>query len=89
MWDAPTNNGGGTITKYQIKILMTSLEDGSVVGSDATYIFDAIKKPERDVTILLTSYVKAKVFVREGGGDKPVWGEYSQVYTEDMPEGGT
>jgi len=88
-WDAPASDGGGTITKYQVKIVTTALEDSSAVSSDINlYDVDAVKKPKREKSILLSPYVKVQISVREGGGDKPVWGEFGPAYTFDMPEGG-
>ena len=86
-WDAPIDLGGGHITKYEIVMNMTSLETG-LLHNTWSKDFDAKKYP-RSYTIKIPAFTRSTIWVREGGGDSPIWGPYSKPMEISTPQGGT
>ena len=65
---------------------MTSLETG-LLYNPWLQIFDAKKLP-RSYRIQMPAYTRARIWVREGGGDTPIWGPYSKMEEISTPQGG-
>uniref|UniRef100_A0A7M5XDW8 Uncharacterized protein n=1 Tax=Clytia hemisphaerica TaxID=252671 RepID=A0A7M5XDW8_9CNID len=84
-WKPPIK-GSNTITKYEIKINTTSLEDNSNL-QPFTHTANAKSIPQRNYKIATKPYSKAFVWVREGGGDKPVWGSFAGPFEVTTPQG--
>ena len=85
-WQPPFDLGGGQITKYEIKMNMTSLETG-LPYNPWSQIFDAGKDP-RIYKIQIPSFTRVRIWVREGGGDTPIWGPYTEMKEVSSPQGG-
>ena len=86
-WDAPFDLGGGHITKYEIVMNTTSLETG-LLHNTWSKDFDAKKYP-RSYTIKIPAFTRSTIWVREGGGDSPIWGPYNKPIEISTPQGGT
>lgn len=87
-WKPPANLGGGQITKYDVKIKMVSKENPNIVSkSTSPYLFNAPFDQKRFYRFRLVPYVKVDLWIREGGGDKPIWGGYGGPVSFEMPEG--
>lgn len=86
-WLPPSDLGGGDITKYNIVVDLTSKETGKAEGPKELSLL-----PEevigRTYTLDISSYSNFSVRVREGAGEKPIWGEFSDPVLQEMGEGG-
>ena len=85
-WDPPVDLGGGEITKFEIRMSMMSLESNQQYKPWSKEL-DA-RKLLRSTVIIVPAYTRITVWIREGGGDSPVWGNYSLPIMISTPEAG-
>lgn len=88
-WEAPLDTGGGEIKKYNILVQAKSKEfpDEKARMLNLTVLHEDAKGRFFTINSLLP-YSSISVRLREGGGDKPIWGPYAGPKVVQMSQGG-
>ena len=85
-WERPSENWN-QVSKYQVKLEFRSRDKPTESGRVLlNFTHDRIHGRQYKITTL-RPYADYKLSIREGTGDKPVWGNFSEPVTFQMPEG--
>lgn len=85
-WKPPSNNWD-QVSKYQMKLEFSSRD--KPIETDCAllnFTHDRVHGRQYKITTL-RPYADYKLSIREGTGDKPVWGNFSKPVIFQMPEG--
>ena len=87
---SPPSYPGGKITKYNFRLKYSSKED----ARSGVKLQNFTKPPSQDANKEryyqfnhMLAYSHYEISIQEGAGNKPIWGNFSEVHRFEMPEG--